>query len=138
MVTTAGTLGPFPHIKLVLLLLITGLVFWAAHVYARLVGERLSGQPMTWEEARRVAAREWPIVKVAVPPAAVVAIGPLFGLGMTGTTWLALIVALAEQVCWATVPVVRGGATVRMVLLNGAANLLLGVVIVLAKAVLEH
>ncbi|TSB21305.1 hypothetical protein [Streptomyces benahoarensis] len=137
-VATAGTLGPFPRIKLMLLLLITGVVFWAAHVYARLAGERLLCHPVTWGEVRRVAAREWPIVKVAVPPAAAVAISSPFGLGMAGTTWCALIVALIEQVGWATVPVVRGGATVRVVLVNGAVNLLLGAVIVLAKVVLEH
>lgn len=47
-VATAGTLGPFPRIKLMLLLLITGVVFWAAHVYARLAGERLLYHPVTW------------------------------------------------------------------------------------------
>ncbi|MFD9813526.1 hypothetical protein [Streptomyces sp. NPDC059080] len=137
-VATAGTVGSIPRIKLVLLLLITGVVFWAAHVYARLAGERLLDNPVTWAEVRRVAVREWPIAKVAVPPAAAVVISPLFGLGVAGTTWCALIVALTEQVGWATVPVVRGGATVRVVLVNGAVNLLLGVVIVLAKVVLEH
>ncbi|WP_399085559.1 hypothetical protein ACGH2B_06725 [Streptomyces sp. BBFR2] len=137
-VATAGTAGPFPRIELVLLLLITGVVFWAAHIYARLAGERLLSRPVTREEVRRVAASEWPIVKVAVPPAVAVAISPLFGLGMAGTTWCALIVALIEQVGWATVPVVRGGATVRVVVLNAVVNLLLGAVIVLAKLVLAH
>ncbi|MCQ4044075.1 hypothetical protein ACFOSC_15810 [Streptantibioticus rubrisoli] len=137
-VATAGTLGPFPRVKLVALLLITGVVFWAAHVYARVVGERLLRQPLSGVEIRRVAVSEWPIVKVAVPPAVAVAISPLFGLGVEGTTWFALTVALLEQVGWASVPVIRSGAPTRMVLANGAVNLLLGVVIVLAKAVLHR
>ncbi|WP_425557654.1 hypothetical protein [Kitasatospora cystarginea] len=137
-VATAGTLGPFPRIKLVALLLITGLVFWAAHVYARIVGERLLHQPLTGEDVRRVAVAEWPIVKVAVPPAVAVAIGPLLDLGVEGTAWLALAVALAEQVGWATVPVLRAGASRRIVLLNGGVNLLLGVVLVVAKAALHY
>ncbi|MGK4578953.1 hypothetical protein [Kitasatospora sp. HPMI-4] len=137
-VATAGALGPFPRIKLVLLLLVTGVVFWAAHVYARIVGERLLRQPLTGRDVRRVAVGEWPIVKVAVPPAAAVAISPLLELGAEGTAWFALAVALAEQVGWATVPVLRAGAPRRMVLAGGVANLLLGVIIVMAKAALHY
>lgn len=137
-VMTAGTVGRFPRLQLFLLLLITGLVFWMAHVYARLVGERLLHASLTKQEIRRVAVHEWPIVKVAVPPALAVAISPLLRLGLQATVWFALAVAVAEQVGWATLSLVRAGASRRMVLVSGAVNLLLGAVIVVAKAALSH
>ncbi|WP_431773827.1 hypothetical protein [Streptomyces cucumeris] len=137
-VAGTGTPGPYPRLQLVALLLITGLVFWAAHVYARLAGERLGERQLTPREVRRVALHEWPIVQAAVPPAAAVAISPLLGLGLEGTTWLALVVAVAEQVGWASVAVRRAGASVRLTVVAGAGNLLLGLVIVAAKATLTH
>ncbi len=133
-VAGAGTLGSFPRLKLVLLLLCTGVVFWAAHVYAHLVGDQLVHQPLSGREIRRVCADEWPIVQAAVPPAAAVAVSPLLGLGPNGAAWLALAVAAAEQVGWASVAVVRAGAPRRLVLLAGAVNLLLGLTIVALKA----
>ncbi|MBL1098638.1 hypothetical protein [Streptomyces coffeae] len=137
-VAGTGTPAPYPRVQLVALLLITGLVFWAAHVYARLAGERLGERPLNGREVRRVALHEWPIVQAAVPPAVAVAISPLLGLGLEGTSWLALGVAVAEQVGWASVAVRRAGASLRLTLVAGAGNLLLGLVIVTAKATLTH
>ncbi|MGG7575646.1 hypothetical protein [Streptomyces sirii] len=136
-VAGAGTLGSFPRLKLVLLLLGTGVVFWAAHVYAHLVGDQLVHQPLSGRELRRVCADEWPIVQAAVPPAAAVAVSPLLGLGPNGAAWLGLAVAAAEQVGWASVAVVRAGAPRRLVLFAGAVNLLLGLTIVALKAALH-
>ncbi|MFI2200479.1 hypothetical protein ACH47Z_06795 [Streptomyces sp. NPDC020192] len=130
--------GPFPRLGLVLLLLVTGVVFWAAHVYSRLAGERIHGQLLTWSEVRRVAADEWPMVQAAVPPAAAVAISPLLGLGLPGTIWFALGVALGEQVVWASVAAVRAGASRRLVAVSGLVNLLFGLIIVAAKSAVHH
>lgn len=137
-VATAGTLGHYPRLELVLLLLITGLVFWAAHVYARLVGERLVGHPRTWSEVRRVARHEWSIVEAAALPAAAVAVGPVLGLGLGGTAWLALGVAVVQQVLWASIGAARAGVGRRQVAAEGAVNLVLGLIIVAAKAALGH
>ncbi|MEU8827419.1 hypothetical protein [Streptomyces sp. NPDC048636] len=137
-VAGTGTPGPYPRIQLVALLLITGVVFWAAHVYARLAGERLGERELSGRELRRVALHEWPLVQAAVPPAIAVAISPLLGLGLEGTAWLALAVAVTEQVGWASVAVRRAGASLRLTVLAGVGNLLLGLVIVAAKAALSH
>ena len=137
-VAGAGTLGSFPRLELALLLLGTGVVFWAAHVYARLVGERLVQQSLSGQEIRRVCADEWPLVETAVPPAVAVAVSPLLGLGPDGAAWLGLAVAVAEQVGWASVALVRAGAPPRVVVGAGAVNLLLGLVIVALKAGLHH
>ncbi|MEU1616807.1 hypothetical protein ABZ479_05815 [Streptomyces sp. NPDC005722] len=137
-VAGAGSAGPYPRLQLVLLLICTGLVFWVAHVYAGFVGDRLRGGGVTRREIRRVCVREWPIVQAALLPAAAVAVSPLLGLGLEGTAWLALSVAVAQQVGWAGAAVVRVGASRWEVVSAGFVNLVLGLVIVAAKVALQH
>ncbi|MFD9123601.1 hypothetical protein [Kitasatospora sp. NPDC059571] len=137
-VATAGAAGSFPRVQLVVLLLVTGAVFWAAHVYAQLAGERLVGQRLSWREIRRVARHERSIVEAAVLPAAAVAISPLLGLDLAGTAWLGLTVAVVQQVGWATLGAVRAGATPRLAAVEGLGNLVLGLILIAAKAALGH
>lgn len=137
-VAAASAVGDFPRLQLVVLLLVTGLVFWAAHVYAHLAGERLVGRRLDWTETRRVGRREWPIVEAAVLPAVAVALSPLLGLGLSGTAWLALGVAVAQQVAWACIGALHAGASRALVSVEGAANLILGLAIVAAKVAVGH
>ncbi|MET9451644.1 hypothetical protein [Streptomyces cinerochromogenes] len=134
----AGSLGSLPRLELVLLLLGTGLVFWAAHVFARLFGRRIMHAPVSAREIRRACVSEWPIVKAAVPPAVAVAVTPVLGIGPRGAVWLALGVALAGHVGWSTLAAVRAGATGRTVVTTGAVNLVLGLLIVLLKVAVTH
>ncbi|OLZ65298.1 hypothetical protein AV521_31880 [Streptomyces sp. IMTB 2501] len=137
-VVLGASLGSFPRLHLVLLLLGTAVVFWAAHVLARLFGERIMYVPVNGEEIRRVCAAEWPIIKAAVPPAVAVAVTPLLGIGPRGAAWLALGVALAGHVGWSTVATRRAGATGRMVVTAAAVNLVLGLLVVVLKVALTH
>ncbi len=137
-IATAGAVGAYPRLQLVVLLLVTGLVFWAAHVYSQLAGERLVGRGLSWTEARQVGRHEWPIVEAAVLPAAVVALSPLVGLGVSGAAWLALAVAVAQQVAWAYVGARHAGASRNQAGVEGMVNLVLGLVIVAAKGALGH
>ncbi|WP_373303507.1 hypothetical protein [Streptomyces cinnamoneus] len=137
-VATAGTAGDFPRLQLLALLLVTGVVFWVAHVYAQIAGERVVGRPIDRRELRRVARHEWSIAEAAVLPAVAVALSPVLGLDPSGTAWLALAVAVAQQVAWATLGAIRAGASHRMAVGEGVVNLLLGLVIVAAKAALGH
>ncbi|MGA4802538.1 hypothetical protein ACPB9J_26325 [Streptomyces lavendulocolor] len=134
----AGSLGDFPRVELVLLLLLTGLVFWIAHVHAQLFGARLARQAPDRRVVLRVCREEWPIVKAAVPPAAAVAVSPLFGLDVLGALWLALGVAVAGQVGWSVAAARRAGATRRLMAVTASVNLLLGLLIVALKIVLTH
>lgn len=63
---------------------------------------------------------------------------PSLGLGPEGTGWVALGVALAEQVGWATVALVRAGAPRQLVAMTGAVNLCVGLVLVTAKVLVKH
>lgn len=130
--------GPYPRVALAVLLLCTGLVFWAAHVYAHVFGISLTNGHLTWREFRTVCRDERSLVEAAVPPAAAVALGPLFGLDLKGTVWLALGVALCGQIGWAVAGAVRTGAPRRLVVVSAVVNLVLGAVIVAAKSALSH
>ncbi|MEU5210042.1 hypothetical protein [Streptomyces sp. NPDC020742] len=137
-VVGAGTLGPYPWLELAVLLLSTGAVFWAAHVFARIFGARVVRQPLSRAEIRRVCLDERPIVEAAVPPAVAVVLAGQFGLDYDGVAWLALGIALTGQVGWAMAATVRAGASLRLTLAAGVANMLLGLLIVVVKAALQH
>ncbi|WP_327232579.1 hypothetical protein OG349_00155 [Streptomyces sp. NBC_01317] len=137
-IATAGAVGDFPRLQVAVLLLVTGLVFWAAHVYARLVGERQIGRRVSWAETRRVGRHERPIFEAALLPAAAVAVSPLLGLGLTGAGWLALAVALAQLVAWAFLGALRAGASRTQAGIESIVNLVLGLILVAAKAALGH
>ncbi|MDQ0945223.1 hypothetical protein [Streptomyces sp. V1I1] len=137
-VVGAGTLGSFPHLELVLLLLLTGVVFWIAHVHAQLFGARLAQQSLDRRIVLHVCRDEWPIVKAAVPPAAAVAVSPLLGLDVQGALWLALSVAVAGQAGWSAAAARRAGASWRLVAATASVNLLLGLLIIAFKVILKH
>ncbi|MGC3002969.1 hypothetical protein ACPF8X_32520 [Streptomyces sp. G35A] len=137
-VVGAGSLGSFPRAELVLLLLLTGAVFWIAHVHAQLFGARLAQRALDRGVVLHVCRDEWPIVKAAVPPAAAVAVSPLLGLDVRGALWLALSVAVAGQVGWSVAAARRAGASPRLVAATASVNLVLGLLIICVKIVLKH
>ncbi|GGX57559.1 hypothetical protein [Streptomyces fructofermentans] len=134
----ASALGSFPRLELVLLLLLTGVVFWIAHVHAQLFGAHLADQTLDRRTVLRVCRDEWPIVKAAVPPAIAVAVSPLLGLNVQGALWLALSVAVLGQVGWSAAAAWRIGATRGQVVGAAAVNLLIGLLIISLKLFLKH
>jgi hypothetical protein len=67
-----------------------------------------------------------------------VAVSPLLGLGLSGAGWLALAVAVAQQVAWALLGALHAGASRTQAGVEGMVNLVLGLVLVTAKAALGH
>ncbi|MFF1677925.1 hypothetical protein [Streptomyces sp. NPDC058256] len=137
-VVGAGALGSFPRLELVLLLLLTGVVFWVAHVHAQLFGARLAEHRLDRRIVFEVCRDEWPIVKAAIPPALAVAVSPVLGLDVPGALWLALSVAVAGQVGWSGAAARRAGASWRLVAVTASVNLLLGLLIISFKIFLKH
>jgi hypothetical protein len=136
----AGARGNY-HVepfRLALLLVATGLVFWLAHAYAGLVGDRIHHALLDRAEIRRVARHEWPLLQAALPPAAAALLVGLMGGSDAAAGWIALAVAIAGQVGWATVATLRAGARGPLVLLTAVVNLVLGLLIVLLKTALHH
>jgi hypothetical protein len=134
----AGSLGAFPRVELVLLLVLTGVAFWIAHVHAQLFGARLAQRALDRRVVLRVCRDEWPIVKAALPPAAAVAVSPLLGLDVRGASWLALCVAVAGQIGWSVVAARRAGASRRLLAATASVNLVLGLLIISFKIALTH
>ncbi|MFF9038812.1 hypothetical protein ACF090_25455 [Streptomyces sp. NPDC014892] len=134
----AGAPGAYPRLEIVLLLLLTGLVFWIAHVHAQLFGARLAQRSPDRRIVLEVCRDEWPIVKAAVPPAAAVAVSPLLGLDVQGSLWLALAVAVVGQVGWSVAAARRAHAPRGLVAVTASVNLLLGLLIVALKLYLTH
>ncbi|MFF8832503.1 hypothetical protein [Streptomyces sp. NPDC015131] len=134
----AGSLGSFPRAELVVLLLLTGVAFWVAHVHAQLFGARLAHRAPDRRVVLAVCRDEWPIVKAAVPPAVAVAVSPLLGLDVRGALWLALCVAVAGQVGWSVAAARSAGAPPRLMATTAAVNLLLGLLIIAFKIVVKH
>ncbi|WP_133917936.1 hypothetical protein [Streptomyces sp. NBC_00582] len=138
-VVGAGALGDFPRLELVGLLLLTGVVFWLAHVHAQMFGARLAQrQRDRGAVLLHVCREEWPIVEAAVPPAVAVAISPVLGLDLAGTLWFALSVAVAGQVGWSVAAARRAGATWALVAVTASVNLLLGLLIIAFKLLLKE
>jgi hypothetical protein len=125
-------------VRLAVLLVATGLVFWLAHAYAMFVGDRISHTMLDRAEIRRVARHEWPLLQAALPPAAAALLVGLLGGSDAAAGWVALLVAIAAQVSWATVATRRSGASGPLVLLSGVVNLVLGLLIVILKTALYH
>lgn len=135
-IAAAGVHASHPRLALILLLMVTGIVFWIAHVYAHVAGQREVGRRVTWSQVCVVGRHEWPLVEAAALPALAVLVSPWLGTGKSA--WFALGVAVAQQVAWATLGARRAGASSGQAAAEGTVNLLLGLVIVAAKVAVGH
>jgi hypothetical protein len=121
------------------LLLVTGLVFWAAHVYARVIGERVAkGGRTSWGEVAGIARHEWPLVEAAIAPCVVATAVTLLGGSAVAAAWSALIAAVVDQVAWALRVTARAGASTGLIVISALINLGLGLTLVILKAALTH
>jgi len=133
----AGGTYDLSPLRLAAVLVATGLVFWLAHAYARLVG-RAHHAAFNWQEIRWVVRREWPLFQAALPPAGAALLFGLLGASDTAAAWAALTVAIIEQVGWATFMTLRAGVSRPQVLVSSLVYLVLGLLIVALKAALHH
>jgi len=134
-VVSAGDLRA--PLVLATLLVVSGCVFWVAHVYAATVAGVHGGWRMgaIWEGMRH----EWPVAFASLPPAAAALIAALLpGVTVGEGVWAALIVCILEQQLW-------GYAAVRNAKLTGTAltrtlllNVFMGLVIVGLKFTVGH
>ncbi|MFF4862909.1 hypothetical protein ACFY3J_14455 [Streptomyces sp. NPDC001231] len=137
-VVGAGVPESFPRLRLALLLLLTGVVFWLGHVHARLFGARPAQRHLDRGTVLHVCRDEWPIAEAALPSALAPAVSPLFGLELSGGLWPALAVAVAGQVGWPAAAARRAGAFGGLVAGTAAVNLVIGPLILVFEVVLTH
>lgn len=125
--------------RLAVVVAVTVLVLWVAHLYSHAIGESLEhGRRLDRAELGAVARREWAIPAAAVAPIAALVLAALGVLGEQTAVWLALgfgVATLAVQGArYATVErLSRTGTLVAIAL-----NVFLGLVIVVLEALVAH
>ena len=134
-------LKAFPHGlgHVALLVTVTTVVFWLAHVYAQGIAFSVGhDEHLSFAELGRIAREEASIVVSGVPPAAALVLGATGLLSTQVATWLAFglglaVLALAGLV-FARVERLSPGRTVAATL----ANLALGLVLIGLKVFVVH
>ena len=128
-VSSGDSRGP---LTLAVLLMISGVIFWLAHVYAATVASVHGG----WHTAaiRTGMRHEWPVAAAAIPPAVAALIcGWIPNISPSDGTWVALIVAIVEQQLWGLAAVRHAGLTGAPLTRTVALNLSVGIIIVALK-----
>ena len=118
--------------------LVTGIVFWLAHVYARvLAGSITSHRRLNRAEVRDVLRHDWPLVEVTVPLVLILALGVLDVVPDKAAILAAMLAALVELAAAGAYAARMWGAGLRGRSLSAAIAVALGSAVVLLK-VLVH
>jgi hypothetical protein len=139
--TIVGGAQAFKHGAghIAILVLVTAVVFWLAHVYSDAIADSLArGQRLSWAELREIAARESSIIEAAVIPVLLLAGGTLGLYSVHAAVWLAfvggLVVLITEGLAFARAERLGVVASLAVV----AANLTLGLMLVGLKLWVSH
>jgi positive regulator of sigma E activity len=112
----------------------TAVVFWLAHAYARVLGERLEGDRRGARALiRTAAADEWPLMQAAVLPSAALLLGVAGAWSRNASVNVAIGVGVASLFTFGFLFARRLHRHVPAALLAGAFNALAGGVIVALK-----
>ncbi len=120
-------------------LLSTMVVFWVAHVWSTLVGERIHhGLHFTFHHGIEVARSEWPLIESAFAPSAVFVLGWLGAIGDHTAATIALVVCVLQLLAWGFVLGRRAYASWWSAVVSGLLNGALGALIVLLEIEVLH
>jgi hypothetical protein len=115
--------------------LVTGVVFWLAHVYARVLAGSISHHRMlSRSELREVFRHDWPLVQVTVPLVLILAAGGLEVVPDKAAILAATLAALVELAAAGAYAARRSGAGVRGTVVSAVTAVALGSAVVLLKA----
>ena len=118
--------------------LVTALVFWLAHVYARLLGTAVShGRSSPHGALARVMREEWSLVEVAIPLVLVLALGAIGVIPDRAALVVATVLALAELAAAGAYAAARQGAGPAGTLASAVIALALGLSLVLLKILIH-
>lgn len=123
---------------LVTLVLVTQLIYWLAHVYAELVGERITtGARPRARQLSLLLRQEWPLVAVSFGPLAVIVICSGVGVSANSAVLAGLVATVALMAGWALLAGRRSGLQTTEMLLYVAASVVLGLALIAIKALLH-
>ena len=120
--------------------LVTALVFWLAHIYANLLAlHHVQRRHSSWAQAREGARQEWPLIQAGVLPILI-----LLVLGATGITgrdtafsvaaWSGVVVLFI----WGIVLARREGLGILGTFLSATFSAALGAVVIILKLIVVH
>jgi hypothetical protein len=116
------------------ILVASGLFFWAAHVYAYLLSDRIHGHvPTTRADVQRIVFREWPLFQSTFPLAVPLALGWSGLIDGDTALVLATIVGVATLAAWG-ISFSRGeGYGLTGIIASASINAAVGLLIVALK-----
>jgi len=115
--------------------LVTGVVFWLAHVYARVLGQAITQHRMLdRSERREVLRHDWPLVEVTIPLVVILALGALDVVPDKTAIRAASVAALVELAAAGAYAARRSGAGLRGTVVSALIAVTLGSAVVLLKA----
>lgn len=140
MATLTAAYGSEQHPwRLAVIVWSTAVVFWIAHLYAHGLAESISRrQRVSGSELAQIARRELGILLAAALPSSALLLGALGVVRESRSVWLALILGLVtlvvEGIRYARLETLGLAATSAIV----AANVGLGLLVVLLKVIVAH
>ena len=118
--------------------LVTGVVFWLAHVYARVLASSVTHHRMlSRSEVRDVLRHDWPLVEATVPLVLILGLGALDVVPDNASIVAAMIAALVELAAAGAYAARMRGSRLRGAVVSAAIAVALGGAVVMLK-VLVH
>jgi hypothetical protein len=114
-------------------LCVTALVFYLAHVYARVLGSWIEGEAPSILRVRKELRQEWPMVRAQLLPAAVLLLGALSLISGRWAISLAMGVALAELMAGVAFACRKAGATRTQAAISISAGAIFALIVVFLK-----
>jgi hypothetical protein len=118
--------------------LVTGTVFWLAHVYARVLARSIAQQRrLTRAELGDVFRHDWPLVEVTVPLVLILALGVLDAVPDKAAILTAMLAALVELAAGGAYAARASGAGARGTVVSAAIAVILGSAVVVLKTLVH-
>jgi len=115
--------------------LVTSVVFWLAHVYARVLARSITHERMLdRSDVRDVLRHDWPLVEVTVPLVLILALGVLDLVPDRVAILSATVAALVELAAAGAYAARKSGAGLRGTAVSAVVAVTLGSAVVLLKA----
>ena len=114
-------------------------VFWLAHTWAQVQGERLhAGHHLSFSHVRRIAGHEWPMLESGFAPVCALLLGWVGILDTTNATRAALTIGIVQLLAWGFALGRRVYGTWHGAALAGLVDGAFGVGLVLLEIAVSH
>lgn len=121
------------------LVLVTALVFFVAHVYARVLAKGTDGRLVgLWRSSLVIGRQEWPFVEASVVPTVALVIGATGAVARDTALWAAGVLGIVDLFTFGVLSARQKGVSWWRSGIIGAVSAGLGVAIVTAKLWLTH